>query len=84
MVIKVHARQSRVKILAEARDYLLKISRPVLGLTKPPIQGVLDWFWVQTSLIYNGYQGLFPRGSSGQSVWLTVYLPLVPQLHKTI
>jgi hypothetical protein len=41
-----------------------------------------DRLWGQTSLLSNGYRGLFPRGYSGRSVKLTTHLQLVPRSRK--
>jgi hypothetical protein len=34
----------------------------------------LDWLWGPPSFLSNGYQGHFPRGLSGRSMNLTIYL----------
>jgi hypothetical protein len=36
-------------------------------------------FWGPPNLLSDGYQGLFPRGYSGQGVKLTTHLSLVPR-----
>jgi hypothetical protein len=39
-----------------------------------------DRLWGTPSLLFNGHQGLFPRGESGRGVKLTTHLQLVPRL----
>jgi hypothetical protein len=41
-----------------------------------------DRFWSPPSLLFNGIQGLFPRGRNGRDVKLTSNLQLVPKSRK--
>jgi hypothetical protein len=41
-----------------------------------------DRFWGPTSLVPNGYRGLFPRGHSSRSVRLTTHFQPVPRSRK--
>jgi hypothetical protein len=54
------------------------------GVRVPVMSGIIssprcpDKLWVPTSLLSNGYRGLFPRSYTDQGVKLSTHLQLVP------